>query len=130
MSPDILLIIGGTMALMMAVAAFVLTQRNAWKPILLLVVFFGGLNIGSFIWSEILTGWSARRLFLFWIAAILPPLLGIALGAMVGALVNWRIAAIRPSYTSSSKPRAKPTLDTPKQSPKKQKPTPKPRIID
>ncbi len=96
MDAERLLIIGGTMALLMAIAGFVLTQRNAWRAILVLVALFGGLNIGTFIWSEILEGWSSFRLFLFWIAALLPPLLGLAIGAAVGYFVNWRIAKIRP----------------------------------
>ncbi|MDC0736934.1 hypothetical protein N6L24_01455 [Cognatishimia sp. SS12] len=94
MNADNLLLIGGTMALLLAVAGFVLTQRNAWRVILLLVALLGGLNIGIFIWSEILEGWSSFRLFLFWIAAILPPLVGLAVGAGLGAFVNWRIARI------------------------------------
>lgn len=95
MNADGLLIIGGTLAMLLAIAAFVLTQRNAWRAILILVALFGGMNIGVFIWSEILDGWSSFRLFLFWIAALLPPLVGLAIGAGLGALVNWRISKIR-----------------------------------
>lgn len=127
MTPDSLLIIGGTMALMLAVASFVLTQRHAWKAVSLLVALFGGLNIGVFLWSELLADqWSSFRLFLFWIAALLPPLVGIAIGSLVGALVNWRISHVRPTYktprTEALKPEKKKT--------KRQKPPPKPRIID
>ncbi len=95
MNADGLLLIGGTLAMLLAIAAFVLTQRNAWRSILILVALFGGMNIGVFIWSEILDGWSSFRLFLFWIAALLPPLIGLAIGAGLGALVNWRISKIR-----------------------------------
>ncbi|UZD91820.1 hypothetical protein [Cognatishimia activa] len=127
MTPDILLIIGGTLALMLAVAAFVLTQKNAWKAILLLVALFGGLNIGAFIWSELLGDqWSSFRLFLFWIAALLPPLIGIGIGTLVGALVNWRISKVRPTYKRPSPKAPAPE----KKKTKRQKPPPKPRIID
>ncbi|MFY0597405.1 MAG: hypothetical protein JXQ85_13320 [Cognatishimia sp.] len=129
MNPEILLIIGGTMALMMAVASFVLTQKNAWKAVLLLVVFFGALNIGAFIWAEILQGWSARRLVLFWLAALLPPLLGVGIGAIVGSLVNWRISHIRPTYPKAKR-RMKTAQKPVKDKTKRQKPLPKPRIID
>lgn len=127
MNPELLLLIGGTMALMLAVAAFVLTQRNAWKAISLLVALFGGLNIGAFVWTEFLDGWSSYRMFLFWIAALLPPLVGIAIGSAVWALVNWRISKIRPTH---SKPIKKAPEAAPKQKGKRQKPLPKPRIID
>lgn len=134
MTPDNLLIIGGTLALMLAIAAFVLTQRNAWKAILLLVALFGGLNIGVFIWSELLVDqWSSFRLFLFWIAALLPPLVGIGIGALVGALVNWRISKVRPTYKTPKtkpKPSATKASKAEKQKSKRQKPPPKPRIID
>lgn len=127
MTPDTLLIIGGTMALMLAVAAFVLTQKNAWKAISLLVALFGGLNIGVFIWSELLVDqWSSLQLFLFWIAALLPPLVGIAIGSFVGALVNWRVSKVRPTYKTPRKPSPKPEIKAPKRS----KTPPKPRIID
>lgn len=134
MTPDNLLIIGGTLALMLAVASFVLTQKNAWKAILLLLALFGGLNIGTFIWSELLTDqWSSFRLFLFWIAALLPPLVGIGIGALIGALVNWRISKVRPTYARA---KAKPNPEkakaekAEKQKTKRQKPPAKPRIID
>lgn len=123
-NPDQLLLIGGTMALLLAVAGFVLTQRNAWKAILILVALFGGLNIGVFLWSELLVDrWMSFRLYLFWIAALLPPLLGLGIGAAIGALVNWRISKIKPTHNTRAprQPRA------PKTS-KKQ--TQKPRIID
>lgn len=130
MNPENLLIIGGSMALMLAVAAFVLTQKNAWKAILLLVALFGGLNIGAFIWSELLTDqWSSFRLFLFWIAALLPPLVGIGIGALVGALVNWRISKVKPTYKTPKSQTAKAPKPE-KQKTKRQKPPPKPRIID
>lgn len=112
MNADMLFLIGGTLALLLAVASFVLTQRNAWKAIALLVALFGGMNIGVFIWSEILDGWSSFRLFLFWMTALLPPLLGIAIGALLGAVVNWRISNI------SSKTRKKSRL-TIKRAPRK-----------
>ncbi len=112
MNADMLFLIGGTLALLLAVASFVLTQRNAWKAIALLVALFGGMNIGVFIWSEILDGWSSFRLFLFWMTALLPPLLGIAIGALLGAVVNWRISNI------SSKSRKKSRL-TIKRAPRK-----------
>lgn len=127
MNPELLLLIGGTMALMLAVASFVLTQKNAWKAISLLVALFGGLNIGAFVWTELLEGWSSYRLFLFWIAALLPPLLGIAIGSAVGALVNWRISKIRPTH---GKPVKKAPVAAQKQKAKREKPLPKPRIID
>ena len=91
-----LLLIGGTMTVLMAIAGFVLTQRDAWRVILLLATLLGGMNIGVFIWSEILEGWQGFRLFLFWITAILPPLVGLGLGALVGYVVNWRISQIKP----------------------------------
>ncbi len=112
MNADMLFLIGGTLALLLAVASFVLTQRNAWKAVALLVALFGGMNIGVFIWSEILDGWSSFRLFLFWMTALLPPLLGIAIGALLGAVVNWRISNI------SSKTRKKSRL-TIKRAPRK-----------
>lgn len=102
MNADMLFLIGGTLALLLAIASFVLTQRNAWKAIALLVALFGGMNIGVFIWSEILEGWSSFRVFLFWMTALLPPLLGIAIGALLGAIVNWRISTIS---TAKRKPR-------------------------
>lgn len=130
MTPDNLLLIGGTMALILAIASFVLTQKHAWKAILLLVALFGGLNIGVFIWSELLLDqWSSFRMFLFWIAALLPPLVGIAIGALVGALVNWRISKVRvthkrPKASAKAAPKAQQTNS------KRQAPPPKPRIID
>lgn len=89
-----LLLIGGSMMLLLAVAGFVLTQRNAWRVIMLLITLLGGLNIGFFIWSELLIGTRGLRIFLFWIAALLPPLVGLAFGAGLGYLVNWRISKI------------------------------------
>lgn len=114
MNADTLFLIGGTLALLLAVASFVLTQRNAWKAIGLLVALFGGLNIGVFIWSEILEGWSSFRLFLFWMTALLPPLLGIALGALLGAFVNWRISQIN---TKKRKPRRAKIKRAPRKAP-------------
>ena len=152
MSPDTLLVVGATMFLMMAIAAFVLTQRGAWRAVLLLVALFGGLNIGAFVWSEILEGWSARRMILFWIAAIFPPLLGVGVGAIAGGLLNWRIANVRPTYPgaqvsdTSRKTSKRGSIKTDmgpalaqdkksgakpeKQTPQRSKPLPKPRIID
>lgn len=131
MSPDKLLIIGGTLALMLAVASFVLTQKNAWKAILLLVALFGGMNIGIFIWSELLNDqWSSYRLFLFWIAALLPPLVGIGIGSLVGALVNWRISKVKPTYRAPSKKKSRSANQAAKPNSKPQKAPPKPRIID
>ncbi len=127
MTPDKLLIIGGTMALMLACAAFVLTQKNAWKAILLLVALFGGLNIGTFIWAEVVYGGISYRLFLFWIAALLPPLVGIAIGSTVGALVNWRISKVRPTYKKPKQTGSEPDAA---QKVKRKKPLPKPRIIE
>ncbi|WP_353534045.1 hypothetical protein [Cognatishimia sp. WU-CL00825] len=102
MNAEILLIIGGTLALLLAITSFVLTQRNAWRAIFLLVTLFGSMNVGVFIWSEILEGWSSFRLFLFWIAALLPPLIGLGIGALLGYLVNWRISKIDATH---NKPR-------------------------
>ena len=76
-----LLLIGGTMAVLMAIAGFVLTQKDAWRAILLLATLLGGMNIGIFIWSELLEGWQAFRVFLFWVTAFLPPFVGLAIGA-------------------------------------------------
>lgn len=85
------------MALLLAVTGFVLTQRGAWQAIFVLATLFGGMNIGVFIWSEILDGWNSFRLFLFWLTALLPPLGGLAFGALLGYVVNWRIGRIRSS---------------------------------
>jgi len=127
MNAENLLLIGGTMALMLAVASFVLTQRHNWKAISLLVALFSGFNIGAFIWSENLEGWSSYRMFLFWLVALLPPLVGIAIGTTVGTLVNWRISRVRPTH---NKPATKAPEAAPKQKVKREKTLPKPRIID
>ena len=96
---DILLLIGGTLTVLMGITGFVLTQRDAWRIILMLATLLGGLNIGVFFWSEILEGWESFRLFLFWLSAILPPLIGLAIGACLGYAVNWRVERIKPKGT-------------------------------
>lgn len=93
---EILLLIGGTLTILLGIAGFVLTQRDSWRIILLLATLLGGLNIGVLIWAEVLEGWESFRLFLFWLTACLPPLIGLGLGAGLGYLVNWRIARIKP----------------------------------
>ncbi len=100
MNAEILLIIGGTLALLLAITSFVLTQRNAWRAIFLLVTLYGSMNVGVFVWSEILDGWSSFQLFLFWIAALLPPLIGLGIGALLGYLVNWRISKIDATHNN------------------------------
>ena len=93
---EILLLIGGTLLILLGITGFVLTQRDSWRIILLLSTLLGGLNIGVFIWAELLEGWDSFRLFLFWLTACLPPLVGLGLGALLGYAVNWRIERIKP----------------------------------
>lgn len=91
-----LMLIGGTMAFLLGVAGFVLSQRDAWRTIVVLVTLLTGMNIGVLIWSELLYGWDSFRLFVFWLTAFLPPLIGLGFGTMLGYLVNLRISNIRP----------------------------------
>lgn len=92
---NILLLIGGTLAVLLAIAGFVLTQRDAWRSILLLATLLGGMNIGVFVWTEVLEGWDSFRVFLFWLTAFLPPFVGLAIGTALGYAVNWRIDRIK-----------------------------------
>lgn len=107
MDANTLLIVGGTLALLLAITSFVLTQRNAWRVILLLTMALAGANMVVFVWSEMTEGWSSFRLFLFWLTALLPPLIGLSIGAAVGAVVNWRIDQIRPTHGKAAGDRSK-----------------------
>lgn len=90
MPSDQLILIGGTMAMLLAVTGIVLTRRNAWRAILIIAALLTTLNFGVFLWAELLIGRMSFQLFLFWLTAFMPPLLGLAIGAGLGYLFDFR----------------------------------------
>ena len=84
MPDDTLLLIAGTMTALMTVVGLVLTYRDAWRAILVLATLLTAINFGVFIWAELLVGRMSFQLFILWLSAFLPPLIGLALGTGIG----------------------------------------------